>query len=250
MTIQIFWVAFFSTQLTKMISTERGGYVITNDVELGARVRAIQAAAAFRDVHQERASLLRWLCTTVFYNSASWAGKYALFRLIATRLRLPVISAILEYDREEYTNAIAGIQTPPYPCRLPNLLAYAGIRQLLRLDEEVARRQRVAHWLEQRLPAQGAAVAKYDSARSTPSWVRFPLLVDDRQAWAQSLRRAGLAPGYWLNDPIHPAGSNWEKAQYSRGSCPVAEEIATRVLNLPIDRRVTLARLNRWLSSF
>jgi dTDP-4-amino-4,6-dideoxygalactose transaminase len=239
---------FFSTQATKMLSTERGGFTVTGDANLAARIRAVQEQAAFDSPAAERACLLRWCYRAAILGKPSRNPRARAGELLVSRLNVPGLASILDFDRAEYTAALNGECAEPFPTRLPNLMAYAGRLQLARLETDLAHRRTLAAFLESELPARGARVADYPRDRASPSWVRFPFLVDDRAAWIASMERAGLAPGVWLNDPIHPQGSNWKVSGYVRGMCPQAEYAAEHILNVPVHSRVTLSRLKAWVA--
>ncbi len=237
------YAAFFSTQLTKMFSTGRGGFTVTKDRQLAGRIRDIAQQSPYRPLKQERACLLRWCYYAALRNKPSLAPRLELLDLIIKKVRIPILCDILEYDRIDYASALEGRVAEHYPCRLPNLMAYAGLLQLRRLEEDLAHRRNLARYLMTRLPLLGAKVPAYDTARASPSWIRFPFVVQNRDKWMCKLRKSGFTPGVWLNDPIHPKGSNWEKAGYTRGSCPNAEYLSKHILNLPVDSRVTIAKL-------
>jgi perosamine synthetase len=241
------YAAFFSTQATKMLSTEHGGYVVTTDAELSRRVRGIQQEAPFGSVEYERASLLRWCYRAAWLGNPLLQPRLRAAEAVLTKLRVPGATAILRYDAAEYQAAVEGRPFSPYPARMPNLMAYAGLLQLRRLEEDLAHRRRLVAYLEAELPRLGAQVARYDAVRAQPSWVRFPFVVADRAKWTAGLERHGLPRGIWLDDPIHPKGSNWKAAGYTRGQCPVAERLSNHVLNVPVHRRLRLERLKEWI---
>jgi len=241
------YAAFFSTQATKMISTDRGGYVVTADRSLAGKIRRIQEKSSFRDEEIERASLLRWCYYAAFYRKPGLFKPLGLVNLLVRKFRVPFARTILEYDSVDYKNALAGVQSSPYPCRLPNLMAYVGQLQLRCLEEDLAHRRHLADYLEQKLPQFGAKVAEYDHKLAAPSWNRFPFVVKDCAPWRRSMLGAGLLPGYWLNDPIHPKGADWRKAGYSQGKCPNAEYLSKHILNIPVDTRVGINRIDAWI---
>jgi len=39
--------------------------------------------------------------------------------------------------------------------------------------------------------------------------------------------------GDWFNSPLHPLQDNWQEFGYRQGTCPVAEELCKKVVNLP-----------------
>lgn len=244
------YASFFSTQGTKMFSTERGGYAVTKEKELAKRIREIQSKAVYAPAEIESACLLRWCYRAAFSRRPVLSPRLTLLEYFVRKLRVPGAYHILEYDREEYQDALDGNRPKYYPRPLPNLMAYVGLLQLRRLEEDIAHRRRLAEYLEAQLPKLGADVAVYDHKRAKPSWIRFPFVAKERTKWIIAMKKNGISPGFWLNDPIHPKGSNWKKAGYIRGMCPNAEYLSEHILNIPMDRRVSIDRINRFLKLY
>jgi dTDP-4-amino-4,6-dideoxygalactose transaminase len=46
-------------------------------------------------------------------------------------------------------------------------------------------------------------------------------------------RERRLEVGDWFVSPLHPLEDNWEQFGYRQGTCPVAEALCERVVNLP-----------------
>jgi dTDP-4-amino-4,6-dideoxygalactose transaminase len=242
--------AFFSTQLTKMFSTERGGFVIAKDHKFAEKVRQIQQQAEFRNYHQEKNCLLRWCYFAALKNKPLLAPRLSIMEIFVTKLKIPKIYEILKYDSQEYQCALRGDLFHPYPARLPNLMAYLGIIQLKRLEADLAHRRMLADFLERNLISIGVQVPEFDHNRASPSWIRYPFMTENRNAWIKACRKSGLSLGNWLNDPIYPIGSDYEKAGYAKGMCPNAENAAKLVCNIPVDRRVNINRLKLLLRKY
>jgi perosamine synthetase len=244
------YASFFSTQGTKMFSTERGGYAVTKDKDLAERVREIQDKAVYESAEIERACLLRWCYRAAFSSRVGLNPRLTLLEYLIRKLRIPGLYRILEYDREQYQCALDGNRPKDYPVRLPNLMAYAGLLQLRRLEKDIAHRRYLAEYLETQLLKFGADIAVYDHKRAQPSWVRFPFIVKDRRDWIIAMNKSRITPGFWLNDPIYPKGADWKKAGYRRGMCPNAEYLSEHILNVPVDRRVSIAHINKFLKVY
>jgi len=238
------YAGFYSTEATKMFSTEKGGILVTADPELGRRIQDLHAALPFREEAYERLMAKRF-AVRPWAEHGSLRFPVVLLRILDVKLGFRRLCRIEHYDAEDYAAELSGRRAEPYPCRLSNIMSLAGIRQLERIDEDLAHRRMLANELERILPAKGARVLRYDRLRSRPSWVRFPFLVDDPAAWRKRISSCGLEPGAWLNDPCHPRGSNHEFAGYRRGSCPVAERVSQRILNIPVHSRISVARIRR-----
>jgi dTDP-4-amino-4,6-dideoxygalactose transaminase len=241
------YAGFFSTQATKMLSTERGGYAVTVDKNLSGRIREIQKEAGYASTKEERACLLRWCYRAAFSSRAIFSPQLQLFECLVQKLRIPWVYDILGYDREEYQCALEGNRPRNYPSRLTNLMAYAGLLQLKRLEEDIVHRRILAEYLESRLPALGANVAAYNHERAQPSWIRYPFVVENRKSWIIAMEKSGISPGFWLNAPIHPKESDWRKAGYEQGTCPNAEYLGDHILNLPVHKGMSIDRIDRFL---
>lgn len=238
------YAGFYSTEASKMLSTEKGGILVTADAKLAARLQEDYEDMSWRARSYERLMILRFALRCLS-GHPMWNVPITLARLADAVFREGFLRRVFSYDEEDYKRELQGQRTEPYPCRLGNLTSFAGLRQLSRLDRDLAHRRRLVEDLEQIMANKGARIAQYDRREARPSWVRFPFVVDDREAWRARLLACGLRPGVWLDDPIHPAGSNFQFAGYRRGSCPIAERIAKTILNVPVHSRVGVMRVRR-----
>jgi dTDP-4-amino-4,6-dideoxygalactose transaminase len=73
-------------------------------------------------------------------------------------------------------------------------------------------------------------------AGADPSWVRYPVYVRDRAAAERALSPIAV-PGTWFSSVLEEAVSP-ERGGYIAGSCPVAEDAARHLINLPTHPRV------------
>jgi aminotransferase EvaB len=119
--------------------------------------------------------------------------------------------------------------------RLSNAQALLALRQLRRLDDNLAHRRRIAGIYAERLaPLGGAPPAVIDG--DEPALVRYPLSVPDRQAAARRIAPSAV-PGLWFTSVLEEAQTP-AHGGYAQGSCPVAEDAARRLVNLPTHPRV------------
>jgi len=239
--------SFFSMQATKMISTERGGYAVTKDNELAEKIREIQIQSVFPPQEQERLYLHRWIHRGRYNGNVRLNAWVRLSDRLAQKFHIKPVYDFLNVGQKEYEDSLAGRQFQPYPIRLGNLMAYAGILQLSRVDEDVINRQQLVEYLESELPKLGAKIPVYDHKRARPSWNRYPVIVENRSRWQELMNQCGLSAGDWLSAPIHPQGSDFVTAGYQAGMCPTAEKAARQIINISVDRRVSLARLEKWM---
>jgi perosamine synthetase len=218
--------AFFSTEETKTISSTMGGMAVTDDVALAASLRDFQARCS---------PPARWL-----------AARYVLKLLsyhVLTQPRLHRLTRAL-YERLGRRNPLPGPTSPEerrgerpgdLEQRLSNAQALLALRQLRRLDENLAHRRRIAGIYARRLGAVGGgppAVIDGDEA----ALVRYPLRVADREAAVRSIGPWAV-PGLWFTSVLEEAETP-AHGGYADGTCPVAEDAARRLVNLPTHPRV------------
>ena len=122
--------------------------------------------------------------------------------------------------------------------RITDIQCALATAQLSKLDGFLARREAIAARYRSALGELRGLAVPTIAAEVRHAWHIFPILLDrdrlavDRQAIFAALRAENIGvtvhyvPAYW-----HPY---YERLGYPRGLCPVAEDIAGRVLTLPI----------------
>ena len=217
---------FFSTEETKIISTTMGGAGVTSDPQLAEGLRAFQRECP----SPGRSLTAKRLVKLAAYYALTEAHVHTVARpayeALGERQPLPVPTS-----EEE----LAGERPAHYEERLAAGQAEIGLRQLARLDENVAHRRRIAAEYAARLAPLGfTAPVVADDAE--PAWVRYPVRVADREAAIEALRRHTV-PGTWFTsvqeEAIRPTLNG-----YVAGTCPNAERAARELVNLPTHPRV------------
>ncbi len=75
--------------------------------------------------------------------------------------------------------------------------------------------------------------------------VRFPILLDpavDAEQTFLKLRAMGYAAGKWYRPLLFPGPKSYDTYGYQAGSCPVAEDAAARIINLPTSPNISPAK--------
>jgi perosamine synthetase len=219
--------AIFSTEETKIISSTMGGMVVTDDSGLAAQMEAFRA-----DCAKPSAAL-----------TARYLAKFILYYLVTEpRIHRVARSA---YERAGRRNPLPeptsseesqGLRPAVYEQLLSNAQAGLALRQLRRLDANLAHRRSIARTYRALLVNAGVKVP--DAPRETdPAFVRFPVWATDREAAIRSAAPRAVL-GTWftsvLEEALTPAHGG-----YAPGSCPRAEEAAVHLINLPTHARVT-----------
>lgn len=141
--------------------------------------------------------------------------------LIEAAKRIGILSRPVSDDEKQ------GIYKPmryySYPWQLAGLLDL----QLKRLPETIAHRTAIGALYEK------AFTIHRSNGTSLIPYLRFPVQVRNRDELLRSAKRKGILFGTWYSNVIDPKGSSLTAAEYVRGQCPRAEELAASVCNLP-----------------
>ena len=108
---------------------------------------------------------------------------------------------------------------------------------LAALPAAVAVRRQQAQRLEQLLRQHGIPTVEV-APRSQPVYLRYPVLVNDKPGALAQARRLRIPLGDWFHSPLHPIARGWSAWGYAAGSCPVAESVARRVVNIALGPQV------------
>jgi dTDP-4-amino-4,6-dideoxygalactose transaminase len=219
--------AFFSTEESKTISTTMGGMAVTDDEELAGRLQEFQRQCAFPSALITARYLLKLVLYHVLTEPRLLRCLWPLYE--ASGRPYPVGRAVTAQES-------GGARPPGYECRLSNAQALLGLRQLGRIGANLAHREQIAAAFRARLQALGFGMP-CPPAHADPAYVRFPLYVEDPQA-AVTAAASHANLGTWFDTVLLDA-ADARIAGYVPGSCPAAELLTQRLVNLPVHRRVS-----------
>ena len=116
-----------------------------------------------------------------------------------------------------------GMRPEYFPKALPNALAILSQKQMKKLERFNEHRKQLASYYAKEL-----SVLKGEGI-----FLRFPVQYENaheilRKAWDNN-----ILLGDWYTTPIAPHDTKLDLVQYKEGSCPKAERLGKRVLNLP-----------------
>lgn len=212
----------------KMYSTRFGGAIYLNpamaDQAVYEKTRALLAALsapAWYDVVRER---VYPLLNAVLYRLPT--GLSSLLRRLLLHVRL-------------LRSPIVPVETTGHQAEIPALPSRHAIKRIYRaLTSMSAVTQRSAH------VAALKTVFRDDGDFTIPAgvWtanqplVRFPVLArnaDQAEIVFTRIGQIGYYAGRWYRPLLFPGVDSYETYHYTVGSCPVAEDIAARIVNIP-----------------
>jgi perosamine synthetase len=228
--------AIVSFEMTKTVTGGWGGVAIARRPDLAAAMSASYAAEPEAGVGARLREFLQVLLSVVLFSPAVFGwSKYvvaALYRSGIFRISGRPLAA-----------------SPPrnWSHRLPRFSAALVVRQLRRLEDILARRGTVAAAYRRWLDREGRPDVSGPRAEGV-ALLRFPVLVDRPTELVDRARARGIELGRWFDAPVSPMPYAPESIGYRWGSCPRAEAIASQVVNLPLDPRMTAYDIARLLS--
>jgi perosamine synthetase len=218
--------AFYSTQWSKPISTGLGGIAVTANPRLARDLAALEAAAREPGI-ADRALLGAMLVARerIATPRTLRAGR-AVYRAVSRAGLVPGSSS-----RDE----LAGTEMPDaFVARMSPFQARLAARRLATLGGKVRRRRAVAERYSKWLAAHGGTPA-HEPEPAGHAFLRYPLRVRGRDVFLVEAARRGLLLGDWFHSPLYPISGDLARWGYRRGEHPVAERVASEIVNLPTD---------------
>ncbi len=131
-----------------------------------------------------------------------------------------------------------------YNYRLPDVNCAIGVEQMRRLDEILAKRERVARWYVQRLEGDKRLTFQKIPADVKLSWFVFVVRLSDeysqdrRDAILRQLQQRGIGCNNYFT-PIHLQPFYREQFGYKPGDFPITEALAERTIALPFHNHLS-----------
>ena len=225
----------FSTEETKTISTTMGGMVVTNDDGIAGRLAGYQEQCAAPPTQLAARYLLKFLMLHLL--TEPHIHRHVRDQYIRMGRRSPAPRATADEE-------MRGDKPPHYDQRLSSAQAELGLRQLGRLDANLAHRRHIAGVYSAALQSVGVPPAN-PPTNGEPALLRFPVWVEDRPRVLAQLGSA-LPLGTWFTSVLEEASSP-VSGGYEEGTCPMAEAAATQLVNLPTHPRVSVKDAERFV---
>jgi dTDP-4-amino-4,6-dideoxygalactose transaminase len=138
------------------------------------------------------------------------------------------------YSAAEKAPATYDVVLPGFKYNLTDVLSALGIHQLRKLGRFNARRAEIAAAYRRELSGlpglELPGVAPYEQVHP---WHLFTVLAPDRARFMDGLRALGIGSGLHF-EAVHLHTFYRERYGYREGSLPVAEEVCSRIVSLPL----------------
>jgi hypothetical protein len=203
--------------------------VITSDHELAERIESLavneMCPPSNREVFMLRMQLIIY---RLFIYPETTAFAQRLFRYLTKKGAVVGSSSTNEYEpvkADDFFKAMSSVQ------------ARSGIRQLSKIEKNIAHRRKMAQLYDDLLSAKSWQPRRYDSKVIEPVMVRYPVRIAEKNEALAQAAKAGIELGSWFECPLHPIETPLASYDYELGMCPEAEKAACEAVNLPLHPR-------------
>lgn len=227
--------AIFSTDRTKITSTQSGGMVFTMEPEIAKKIEKIYFQSPFLKKSQILNIGIQVLLSYFFLSPYVYPlGKY-IFHF--------GFKYGLLFDHIEDKETFKLPKKYPYPSRLSNFQSFLGISQLSALEKNLRlRKEIVQNYLE--ILKKNKIDIRALEKNSNYALLRFSFMLKNREGFIKKWEKY-FEVGKWFDSPAIGWYSNLEKIGYEQGSCPVAERVFAHIINFPTHQ--TSSKMRRFL---
>jgi dTDP-4-amino-4,6-dideoxygalactose transaminase len=222
-------IAFFSFGRDKIISSVFGGFITTNNKELGRKIinfkEKLNYPSGFWIFQQLLHPILINSLILPLYRFPT-LGKFCLIFLQKIRILSKAVSSKEKKGKFSKSNSK----------KFPNALAILALNQFQKLERFNFHRREIAKIYEENLKESPALLLPFSKNKEKKEivFMKYSVLVQDSEKILKEFRKKRiLLNDGWRKVPVVPPGNDIKKMGYILGSCPKAEEVASKILNLP-----------------
>jgi len=223
-------VAFFSFGRDKIISAVAGGMVTTNNNELGEKIKEFRNQMSY----PKKSLIIRQLFQPIITFKA--LKLYYFFNLGKIIMYLSTKTGIITkaYSKKERKNK----RPENFPAKMPNALAEIALHQMKLISKFNEHRINIAKLYQEKLSNNKNIILPKSTANSKNIFLWFTVLVENKKRLIKKARRKHIILGDWFPQAVGPIEVNLKKCDYKKGSCPIAEEVSSKCVNLPTHFRM------------
>lgn len=215
--------SFFSTQWNKPFSTGIGGFSLINNKSLLDNIKSLEKSKLTPSLKEK---LILKLLLIIHNNLLSDKTYWFLVRLYRWLSKNNLIIG------SSSGNEITKVKMDSdYFKDMSSVQINAGIKALEKFPELIELRRINALKYTNFLKSNNKIYIK-EYLFKNHSFLKYPLLVNDRNKFIKSAEENNIKIGDWFISPIHPIEDNFNLWNYNYGKYPLAEETSKHVVNL------------------
>ena len=216
--------AIYSTQWNKPFSTGIGGFLVTKNIKLADKVTAL-SAKLMPPTWKELLNL-----KLLFFVKRYLINQYTYWPLVNFYRWLSHNTSIIGSSTSE---EITSLEMPEdYFKAFSDVQAKEGLRNISKLEDDLKKRKENALLYTDFLKSRNKNHVSEDLFPNH-SFLKYPLLVKNRDEFMKLATDARIALGEWFISPLHPVEGDLSLWKFNSDDFPVAMYLSKHVVNLP-----------------
>ena len=218
--------------IEKVISTVRGGMVVTNNKVLGEKLRSMAAELPKMRLYRTFTTLFNpvfwWFTKPLYYFGI---GIFTVGRLFVAISRIFNATGQM-IEKEEYK----GGKPRQIPSKMAGAIAKLGMNQIRKLAKYNEHRGRISKLYQDGISKLKSkdVLGFYEGKIHDFSLLRFPVLVKNPKTIHARAKKKHIILGNWYERMFYIPESNLSYIGYKKGTAKNAEWVAEHIVNLPI----------------
>jgi dTDP-4-amino-4,6-dideoxygalactose transaminase len=225
--------AFFSSQWSKPVTTGLGGWAVVNNNALIEKMDSVYSKFLTPSKKEELLIELQYKVYKYFLTPKLFWIAQSLYRK-ASKMGLTIGSSTNE--ELEYT------KPQGFEKKMGDLQRKKLEEKLRDKDKVIRHRKRITEVYRYYFPEEYESLTDKDSKTV---FLRFPLLVKDKEDTLKKAKEKKIELGDWFLSPLHPNLTGLDKAYYTQGLCPIAEDVCNHIINLPTHEKITVTEAEK-----
>lgn len=223
-------ISFFSTDHSKTINTQYGGFVATNNETYNKNLKI-----NYEKINYLKNTVIKKIIFSFIYEYVFFS-KYFYFFGKYLHIFLIKLNIIFYFDD---INLLSIPTKYSYPCKLSSFQAKLGLNELNRLEENL--KSRFNKYLKYN------ELFKYNNkVYKGLSLLRYSMLVKDQKKFESLFKNIDL--GIWFKTILEGRNDNFVDVHYIKGTCKNAEFAAKHIVNFPTHSRIEIQKLEKFLN--
>lgn len=220
--------SMFSFGSDKIISCVRGGAILVNfDAELAKKIKEKQENLSY----PKKIKTIQYLLNFLFFPIGKMTYKIKIGKIFLAAVKKFNITGRIIFEKEK-----RGERLKVYPAKLANSLAHILLKQIDYINDFNLHRKKIAKFYFENIKNKEILPIFDEDCL----FLRFPLQVSNPEFILKKARENGIILGDWYNSVIAPKDIDISKTAYEKNSCPKAEKMASKTINLPTDKNIKL----------
>jgi len=213
----------------KILSCVRGGALITDDFDLGVKLKKLQNQLKPLKTKDIVRHLLHF---PVFYLGKPLYGVFVGKAILWLAKKIYLVNRIITQNEKK------GERDSLFSRTIPNALADILLGQLKEVGAVNEQRKKIAALYDSEISAKIKKPLLKTANKGECVYLRYPILIDQPKELMKDAKRHKIILGDWYDSVIAPRDLSMDKTGYTPGACPNAEKLAARIVNLPTGRNV------------